>query len=224
MTAFIWIRWILAGAVGMVMLAPSLRAEVPFTVTVDKPERTLDTSGFTTYEMHLTNTTGDTIQVYASRTVVDVPDTTWHNSVCSMSTCYPEEVSILPPEFVEPNAMSGFTLHVISGRTYGQTGRITIHLDTGPGTEGIDLQFVVRTEAPVAPIYRVSTDELTEAASPEAPVDFSTDVYNMTSDTLSVQMIRVEEYFPDETWSSVLCVEDSCYASDVTASRSRARR
>jgi hypothetical protein len=209
----------LAVVAGLLAGSPALRAEVPFAVMVEQLERRVDTSGFTTYEIHVTNTTADTISIYASRTVVDLPDTTWHTSVCSINKCYPEEISVLPPELVDPNGTTGFTLHVTAGRRYGQTGRVTLHLDTGPGTEGIDILFAIETVEPVAPLYRVTAVEQNAAAGPDVPVDFMTDVYNMASDTLSVTVLRVEEYFPDGTWSSALCVEDSCHAPEVDAPR-----
>jgi hypothetical protein len=219
MRSFKRIRPMLAAALGLLALSPALRAEVPFTVMVEQLERRVDTTGFTTYEIHVTNTTADTISIHAARTVVDLPDTSWHTSVCSINKCYPEEVSILPPEIVDPNGMTGFTLHVTAGRTYGQTGRVTLRLDTGPGTEGIDIRFVIETVQPVAPLFRVTALEQNAAAGPDIPVDFMTDVYNMASDTLSVTVVRVEEYFPDATWSSALCVEDSCYGPEVEAPR-----
>src|SRR5688500_16240478 len=116
------IQTALLGIIALTAMSLELYADVPFTIMAPQPERTLDTSGFTTYEIHVTNTTGDSIGVRATRLVVDVPDTSWHTSICSITTCYPEEVSVTPAEPLAANGETGFTLHVISGRTYGQTG------------------------------------------------------------------------------------------------------
>lgn len=194
-----------------------LQAQVPFSVAIDKPVRTLDTVSFTTFEIHVTNTTGDTIRVRATRAVNGLPDSAWESSICSITTCYPPEVDVTEYEQARPEGMTGFAVHVMTGPRHGDSARIVLSIDTGPGSESVVRELVVKTAAPPAQIFRVEPEQLSKSIAVGETAEFLIWGYNYASDSLSLAVVRVEDYFTSEGWESSICVEDDCSSPDVDA-------
>lgn len=199
------------------MMAPAVvaRAEVPFTVSIDRPDRTLDTAAFTTFEIYVTNDTGDSIRVRAARITNDLPDTSWYSSICSMTTCYPPEIDVTELESAAPRARTGFTVHIITGHIYGDTARIILRIDTGPGTDSVVREMTIATSPPVRPIFRVETQTIERSVPVGAVAEFIVWAYNMAGDSLSLSMIRAQDYYTSAGWESTICIEDSCAPPDI---------
>jgi hypothetical protein len=192
-------------------------AQPRFDVVIERPERTLDTSAFTTFEIRVHSLAGDTLDVRMARVENNVPDTSWHTSICSINTCYPESVSLTEPERLAPGGMTGFTVHVFTGHRYGDTARILLRIDAGEGTEAIMQEISIATAQPERRIYRLEPEALHRSAVAGDTALFTVWVYNEASDTLGVSVARIDDFFPDSTWSSRLGVQDVCYDPDVDA-------
>ena len=201
----------------LLVLAAAGASAAPFADSIERPARTLDTSAFTTFEVRVSNLGDDTLRVRMARVVNGVPDTSWHTSICSMTTCYPEEVALTEPELLEPRGLTGFTVHVITGSRYGDTARLLLRIDAGEGTDSIVREISIATAAPPRRLFRVEPEATMASAVSGDTATFTIWSYNEASDTLGVAVERLDDYFPDSTWSSRLCVEDRCFDPSVDA-------
>src|SRR5688500_6147911 len=136
-----------------------LRADVPFSVSIEKPDRMLDVMAFTTFEVHVTNTSDAAISVRAVRVLNDLPGGEWMSSICSMNTCYPPEVDTTEFESAAAGGMTGFTIHVTTGSRYGDTARIALQIGTGDGSGAIGREVTIVTARPAVRRLRVGSGE-----------------------------------------------------------------
>jgi hypothetical protein len=202
-------------AATLILGASRARAGTPFTVSIDRPDRTLDVASFTTFEVHVVSTAADTIRVRAIRVVNDLPDTSWYASICSITTCYPPEIDTTELESAAPGEMTGFTIHVMTGSRYGDTATISLRIDTGDGSDAVTRTVTVATARPPVQLFRVEPVDLAKSVTVGETAEFLIWAYNQASDTLTLSVERVEDYFSGANWQSQLCVEETCYASSV---------
>jgi hypothetical protein len=193
------------------------RAGVPFSVSIEKPERSLDLESFTTFEVRVTNEGSDSIRVRAIRVVNELPPDGWYSSICSITTCYPPEVDTTEFESAGAGAQTGFTIHVMTGRRYGDTARIALQIDSGPGTDSVVREVSVITVRRPARLFRIEplAHEATVVSGETA--EFIVWAYNQASDTIGLAAVRVEDYYSSAGWESTLCVEENCLAPEVDA-------
>lgn len=210
------IRAALSAAI-LLVLGSTAYAQVPFTVQIPDSVRTLGPVTFTTFEVFVRNTSPSPINVRLTRTVNDLPDGDWYTSLCSQMTCYDTSLSVLPAETIPAGDLHQFKLHVFTGNTLDTAGRVVIRFDMGEGTEAIEKEVLVHVVVPPAPLYRIITQEETVAGSPVDTTVFEIVAVNNTVDTMALVIERMEEYFPDSTWSSSLCIFTDCYDDSVSA-------
>lgn len=190
-------------------------AGVPITVEVERPQRTLDTVMFTTFEIHVTNASEDTLRVRAVRVLNNLPDISWSSSICSMTICYPPEVDTTAYELSRPRTMTGFTVHVMTGHRHGDTARIAIAIDIGSDSEPIVRELVMVTAQPPPQLFRVEPTAHEVDVTVGDTAEIVTWVYNHAGDTLTMSVERVEEYYTSAGWQSALCVMENCAPPEV---------
>ena len=197
------------------LMAGVATAGVPITVDVERPQRTLDTVTFTTFEIHVTNASEDTLRVRAVRVLNDLPDSSWSSSICSMTICYPPEVDTTAYELSRPRTMTGFTVHVMTGHRHGDTARIAIAIDIGPDGDPIVRELVMVTAQPPPQLFRVEPTAHEVDVTVGDTAEIVTWVYNHAGDTLTMSVERVEEYYTSAGWQSALCVMENCAPPEV---------
>lgn len=201
----------------LAILATQGALAADFSITVERPERVLDTASFTTFEIRVHSQSDDAQAIRMARLVNDLPDTSWHTSICSINICYPEDVSLTEPEPLEPRGMTGFTVHVITGGRHGDTARILVRLDAVDGGDSILQELVIVTAPPPRRLFRVEPEALHRSAIAGDTVRFTIWAYNEASDSLLVAVERADDYYPDSTWSSRLCVEERCFDGAIAS-------
>jgi hypothetical protein len=201
--------------VALILGTLGVRAEVPFSVSIERPERTLDVVAFTTFEIHVMNEGSDTLRVRAIRAQNDLPDSAWETSICSINTCYPPEIDTTEYERAAQGAMTGFSVHVMTGARYGDTATIVVHVDSGPGTDSVVRTLKVATARPAVQLFRVEPAELEQSIAVGQTAEFLLYAINQSSDTLALSIVRYEDFFTGPGWESSLCVEETCYPADV---------
>jgi hypothetical protein len=188
-----------------------------FEVSVDRPTRALDTTAFTTFELRVRSTGSEESSVVMTRVANDLPDTAWRTSICSMTICYDEEIAVTEPEPLAAGGLTGFTLHVYTGRSYGDTARIRLRIASVDGDVASDHELVVATAPPPRRIYRIEPQEIARSVAAGDTAELAIWAYNDADDSLSLSVERIDDYFPDASWSSRLCVESTCYDPTVSA-------
>jgi hypothetical protein len=122
--------------------------ETPFTLEAKSVMASVAPGGFAEFEVKVTNTFVDKINVRIVRTKNDLPNADWNSAICTGVNCFPATFDTVPgpkdPPFALMAGTSGESkLTVVVGSQPNVTGHIILQYDTGDDTPSQTLEFTV---------------------------------------------------------------------------------
>ncbi len=187
----------------------TLRADV--LVEIDSVRRTTSPGGFMTYYAKVTNTGAGSVAVRARRVLDQLPDTTWESSICTETHCYAVEEDLTGDQTIDPGAPRYFKIHIQAGARIGDSAVVGLRFESASLLSPIERTLtLVVVESPL-PDFRVDIDAPKKVMEPREEGMIPVWIENPTAAPVTYRVRRIEAIFPDTSWHSELCVEDSCF-------------
>lgn len=195
------------------MTGSALYAQSSLNLSVDRPARIISANGYTTFVVDIHNTSTQTVLVKVVRMVNDLPDDGWKTSICSPHHCYDETVDTIEPYEVHPGQPSNTQVHFYTGDS--GIGRVTLMIDPQDGTDPAHVELTVEVGEIPEPSLSLREDSTEAHVGVGDTAFFPFAIVNRTDSTLPVEVHRLEEEFPDPTWSSGLCYFFVCQPAEL---------
>ena len=195
------------------MTGSALYAQSSLDLLVDRPTRIISADGYTTFVVDIHNTSAQPVLVKVVRMVNDLPDDGWKTSICSPHHCYDETVDTIEPYEVHPGQPSNTQVHFYTGDS--GVGRVMLKIDPQDGTDPAQIELTVEVGEIPEPSLSLREDSTEAHVGVGDTAFFPFAIVNRTDSTLPVEVHRLEEEFPDPTWSSGLCYFFVCQPAEL---------
>ncbi|MDB5033722.1 MAG: hypothetical protein JWQ98_963 [Chlorobi bacterium] len=110
---------------------------MPISVTFDETAGEVTPAAPKEFWFHITNTTAATIKVQITRTVNQLPDTSWSSYICT-ELCYPPEISKLEPITIKAGKMASGDITITGGAVPDQSAKVTIRFQMVGDSKYVD--------------------------------------------------------------------------------------
>ena len=195
------------------MTGSTLYAQSSLNLSVDRPVRIIPADGYTTFVVNIHNMSAQPVLVKVVRMVNDLPDEGWKTSICSPHHCYDETVDTIEPYEVYPGQPSNTQVHFYTGDS--GVGKVMLMIDPQDGTDLAHIELTVEVGEIPEPSLSLREDSTEAHVGVGDTAFFPFAIVNRTESTLPVGVHRLEEDFPDPTWSSGLCYFFVCQPAEL---------